>query len=90
MLKVCGKRLFTSIASPKNELEERESERDKNVDKKEILFRRMMGTPYIYRHHRVFCFNKTKEKTEREKGGQRGTPTSGVLTHSRWVIKFER
>lgn len=27
VLKVCGKRLFTSIASPKNELEERE--RDK-------------------------------------------------------------
>ncbi len=74
MLKVCGKRLFTSIASPKNELEERESERDKNVDKKEILFRRMMGTPYIYRHHRVFCFNKTKEKTEREKRGSKGHP----------------
>lgn len=37
-----------------------------------------------------FASTKQKKKTEREKGGQRGTPTSGVLTHSRWVIKFER
>ena len=65
----------------------------KNVERREKIFwGGGLDTPYIYRHHRVFCFNKTKEKTEREKqSGSTGVPRpAGGNWHSRWVIKFER